>query len=930
MASHGIVYDLFDDRYLELQDVAGIVESLPTLVPYEQYSEHMLVYRMNTGPELFMALLQDFTRRRSVETRKELWTWCVQWKVDEAATHQQVTPPHSPKKPRLAAPPIKGRVREINPQLMVQREILRILLDILQVGSHVVPNFIEFLYRMIDYYEGDGKALKAALHKEIPSLWAFDYHPLIFPRDVKKIDEGMNSKSNIEGAEGLAQTSQTRINREKPDLAALHRKVEESERLQYREVHFGIQPPKIKEPLPPLINIPRDPVKRVKFHSACFQSRQRAYNLLIEAGMTPQQMRDYQRTQEEDPRDTPQAFGRDGLQFYRKDAELAQKVHTKQDKHLDKGMEIAISEKLAFEAQFAHHGATPEDFFGVPLIPNRPVPAVVAARSENIYDEMLRKIRENKDRAEMKINTVPLPLVGKLRGKLFEGAMGKQTLLRSWENLVQLRIPPFTNTYDEGESETGITRDSNMGENGHSNHYDSDENGSTTGDGLDIPLRLAPPRPLSIPGQPPMPLPPYSNSPTVPNNSPYMSALSTGLMGLQPLTPGRGGLSLPVTAPIGTPAFTSLAEFVRNLTPEQARGIVLMSNLQARQEPSSMFSPTRDPSLPVPPPYHPVERPAFAVTLSAPAPASAFSQHLAAIQQGQGNPTSGQGAHNVGPPVSRGPGQSDFSSYIQRYLQNQQLPFLAPNSFLAPPLPGIQRSAPSPLRLAPSSSALDSFTPSLTGASPNQHPKLGMPVQIYFPGVLVPGNLIGPGGAMMGNKGNAETDAFLVGYSQPGSGKITLSHAIFLPVGVWANCANRVGKDKYSVLETYIGPVEGRPQVTTPVPHRAAYDKLRQAHSLMMSPSSAAREENLTKRWRVSQGKMSAAERGAVWEGWAVGVDKEISMSREEREGALIYQDYISLGVDMSEQRARRRKEIEELLEEEESWEYYDDVEMEG
>ena len=1039
MASHGIVYNLFDDRYLELQDVVGNVESLPTLVPYEQYSQHMIVYRMNTGPEVFMALLQDFTRRKATETRKELWAWCVQWKVDEAAACEPVTPPHSPKKPRLTAPPIKGHVRTINPQLMIQGDMLRILLDILQVGSSVVPNFIEFLYRWIDYYEGDGKALKAALHKEIPSLWAFDYHPMVFPRDVKKMNEAMNKLPNTTGAEELAQPSQTRTFREKPDLAALHRKVEESERLQYREVHFGIQPPKLREPLPPLINVPRDAVSRIKFYSACFKSRQRAFNLLIEAGMTSQQMRDYQRNQEEDPRDTPLAFGRDGLKYYRKDAALAQRLHTKQDKYGDKDMEVAISEKLAFEAQFSGLSATPEDSFGVPLIPNRPVPApVAAARSEDIGDEMLRKIRETKDRGEQRINIVPAPLAGKLRGELFEGAIDKQALLKRHESLGRLLGPSLTNTLDGRRSYTDSTGYTNAGEYGDLNHGDSCDNDGAADTGLDIPLRFAPPRPRPpLPNLSLLPIQPLSIFPSIPTNSSHLSAPSAGSLGLQQSTSVHGSLPHPSPAPNRIPTSPHLMESMQSLTPEQARSMVSRLS-QAHQETKSMLGLSPHPSSPVSPPQGHAQHPAFVVKLTPPQEAhghasfDSFPQpplpsgppsanhepsrmlgqsplpsprdsnipgglhgipsdasgsgswqlsvpqvpNVSANSTGALSYTSGPGlpppvrplgfyqsaqqhqrisqanlpqapqlasshqvapglsisAQSAGPPVPRSPGYSDFSSYIKRYLQNQQQPSPAPNSLLAPPRPGIQRGAPSPLRLSPSSSALNSLIPSISGASPFQHAKLGMPVQIYFPRVLVPGNLIGPGGAMMGNDGCTETDAFLVGYSQPGSGDITLSHAIFLPVGVWKNCMDRVRKDKYSVLETYIGPVKGRPQGTTPVPHRAAYDKLRQAYSLMLSPSPAAREENVTKRWRVSQGRMSESERGAVWEGWAVGVDKEIVMSREERKGALVYQEYIDHAVEKREdtEKERRRKEIEELLDDEESSDDDGDMNMEG
>ncbi|RMZ66184.1 hypothetical protein GMOD_00005261 [Pyrenophora seminiperda CCB06] len=861
MASHGTVYDLFDDRYMNLQDVAGIVDLQPTLVPYEEYAQHMLIYRMNTSAEVCLALLQDFTKRKSAEERRELWTWCVQWKVDKNPALGQVTPPHSPKKPRLNAPLLRAHVRTVNPDLMAQPDLLRILLDIIQVGATVVPNFIEFLYRWVDYYEGDGKALKAALHKDIPSLWDFDYHPLLFPRDVQKMRETVNGQSNTAGTDRSPPTSQATKSREKPDLAALHRQVEESERLKYREVHFGIQPPKINEPLPPLINVPRDPVKRVKFYTACFRSRQCAFSLLIEAGITPQQMRDYQRTQQEDPRDTPLAFGRDGLKHYRKDAELAQKVFAKGEKHVEKQMEVAISEKLAIEAQFAaSRRATPEGNFGVPLIANRPVPMAAAARREDLGDKLLRLVREDSGRKDKKINIIPLPLAGRLKGTLFEGAMDKQALFTRYRRLAHLSAQTLANISGEGGLDTEMAGVIKGGEYGGSNH-DLNDNGSAAGNRVNLPFRLAPNGTTNIPSGL------LNSMPSHASNSTSWSLLLSSF----PLASGFPPISGQETQYTG---------------PSAALGLYCLAS------------------------------------------AYEFVQLLTAILANSSNLTPSQESQNAGPPVGRNPGPAD----IQRFLQNQQELSPALSSFLAAPRPGIQRNAPSPLRLAPSSSALNSLIPSISGACPFRHHNLGMPIQIYYPRILVPGNLIGPGGAMMGNNGSVETDALLIGYSQPGSGKITLTHGVFLPVGVWKNCMERVRSDKYSILETYVGPMAGRQHDTSSAPHRAAYEKLRQVHSLMLSSSPGAREHNLTKRWRVTPGKVSATQRGAVWEGWAVGVNKEISMSREEREGAFVYQEYIDHGVAQryDAERERRKKEIAELLEDEDSWHYEDEEETEG
>ena len=450
MASHGKVLDLLDDRYLDLQDVAGNVEPLPTLVPYENYTQNALVYRMDTNHEIFLSLIQDFTYRRAHEVRKELWTWLVQWEVDNSPLVQQ---PSSPKKLRLGAQqgnalfrvpttPRKSPAltiferRTLDGALMLEEDMLRILIDIVQVASSLVPNFIEFLYRWIDYYEGDGKALKAALRWEIPSLWDFEYHPLVLPKDKEDENSARDgsgqSAGEREGRPGfvsaseaaeLRQSSPTKKMhaRSKPDLAAIELKTfytEESERLQYREVKFGIQPPKLQEPLPPLINIPRDVQKRTKYYAACFKSRQRALYLLQEAGITMRQIDNYQKLQTAHPRETSETGNGNGLRNYEKDAKYAQ-AHYKFKEKQTKQREISISNKLADEAQLAATHAMPDGAAGLPLIP----PTPLYARKPDMAAEMMQKIKQTRtQKDDGRINTVPKPLLGLMKSKVFARA----------------------------------------------------------------------------------------------------------------------------------------------------------------------------------------------------------------------------------------------------------------------------------------------------------------------------------------------------------------------------------------------------------------------------------------------------------------------------------------------------------------------------
>lgn len=982
MASHGKVFDLFDDRYLELQDVVGNVEPLPTLVPYEQYKQHPITYRMDTNHEIFLVLLQDFTARKAHETGKELWTWCVQWHVDETTTHQSLMSPRSPKKPRLdtaqpdhspaqrsrrSGAPITAQPRVIDPELIHEEDMLRILVDIVQVDSAVVPNFIEFLYRWIDFYEGDGKALKAALRGEIPSLWDFEYHPLVVSEDVKKRLDEANGESEGESgnrtpehrnAQELAQNSPTKKMRQKPDLAELERKAEESERLQYREVHFGIRPPKLNEPLPPLINIPRDVKKRAKYHAACFKSRQRAFYMLMEAGITPQQMRDYNRGQEQSVRDTPPADGR-GLKNYERDAHVAQKVFLEKENQVKKQMEIAISHQLAVEAQVAERSPTPEGSSGVPLIP--PTPSHSPLRG--IAEQIQRKIQQQRCESEQTINIVPTPLVGKMKSRLFRGARDRQTIMEASLNGFVTPTSSHTLTKNE-ESDT-----------------DSAGNGDNTNDEMGMSSSSLP----SLPSLPRLNLPPLPR-PASPGQTLPTYAQNTGISTPQQPTSAHFGPSPSATESIGTfapPPGSSLPAPVLYPTPSitvtppqapqvgsqhqsfgsfgehdpfttqtaalfsrpptslhsisghgsQSGGLNIAGSSNrpssntyghgsnqatptqsfahfAQQQPhgslSSAAQQTHTTSYPV------------VQGLSVPNLPLSFTQRLLATQQEQSNYTIGQ-EQQQGPPtlLTAGlPGSTNANHHLIPNIELQNPLLLHPPSPTPLPLsrPGIQRSAPSPLPFIPPPSPFSSLAPSLLATSPFGPTPTPIPIQIYFPRIVIPANTLGPGGTKLGNFRRAETDAFLLGHTYPSSGTITLTKAIFLPVGVWHNATERVRKGKHVVLESYPAPGPTMPNQTSGGPHRAVYEKLEMAYRFMGCGSAAERERELTKRWRVSPGPMTASERGAVWEGWAVELDRGVSLERDERLGAVIH-DFLVDGESAADrERERRRMEIEELL----------------
>ncbi|KAF2848932.1 hypothetical protein T440DRAFT_400145 [Plenodomus tracheiphilus IPT5] len=992
MASFGKILDLLDDRYLELQDVVGNVEPLPTLVPYDEYMQNVLVYRMDTSLDIYMALIQDFTERKARDINKELWTWCVQWKVEAAPPHQTIASPPSPKKPRLETQQLevqtdaktekhKGPVynviqrRVINPALMLQDDMLRCLIDIVQVDSTLVPNFIEFLYRWIDFYEGDGTALKAAMRWEIPSLWEFEYHPLELPKgprqaahDTEKEDTaravraGTRTPAQNEEIDELKARAHTTKTREKPNLAELEEEVELSERLQYREVHYGIKPPKISQPIPRLVNIPRDPGRRIKYYAACFKSRQRAFNLLIEAGLTVQQISNYKKQQVDSARDTPQHGEGRGLRHYEKDAKAAQARFEEKEKEIavrSKHMEIAISNRLAVEAGVAARSNVTADSTGAPLIPA--TPSYVPRPAMEV--DLLQKLGIGQGRGEDRINFVPKPLVGKLKSKLFEGAGAME-----W----------FNNLAAAG----GMSRD--------------------------LP---SPPTALSgPPGLPSIPTPPLGSAlPRLPTISTTSTPAPVGLSHQHLQVPTQPGVLPQSTADRGPFTDQQMAEFVSNLTPAQSHRVIQLMNSNhvtraANLKSTPLDAPVAGPStasasiliqpapmsmntalghgtghVQPPPsasqlplglggqmtttlpmrPSMPTSYSALAPGPSQPPPQRRVSSDPASLSYLL---TLGSGG-----PMQRNNPQSSSTAQQHSLASRPSLPQLSqtPSVPLQPPLPQLFLHPPTPRPPPPNHPPLWGYQPPFNpdaptimpsnsfpwnapqpplqnpptppSPSPPRHhrkpitlppttpPK--MPLLLYFPKILRPGNTLGPGGTPLGDNNALETDALLLGHCIPGTHTITLSRAIFLPTGIWQNLLRRVRTGGWEVLEMYPSGVlaaggkrKDRFAVRDRVPHMAAYAKLEGVWGFMCQ-GGGEREEGITKRWRVSRGPMTLVERGSVWEGWGVGVDRGVEMGRWEREGAVKYSAWIDEGRaerSLDEEGRRRKREIEEWLAEEE------------
>ncbi|KAF2740871.1 hypothetical protein EJ04DRAFT_572155 [Polyplosphaeria fusca] len=386
MAAYGKPLNLLDERNLDFQDVTGNVQPLPTLLPYQAYQGHVILYKTNIPHEVFISQLQNCTDRAARHDEHELWTWVAQWEVVPETTHLPDDPEHATKKPRLdhslaegpgspklpSPPPLpdtqtrKPIFTSINPHMLApdliqEEEMLRVLIDIVQARDHLVPNVIEFMYRWIDFFEGHGHALKCALRGEIPSLWDFESHPRLMPEDSVRI--GKDKKR-------------------KPSVKTLEDQIEQSERMQYHEPTYALKVPKIEDPLTALINIPKDPKKKNAYYGACFRSRHRAIGLLVAAGVSLRQIGNYIPGQEAHPKQTSEAGEGKGLENYNNNIPFANEVHKIDEKHKRiraKYAEVRLNRSLAGEARRANMNAAfeaPEGSSKIivppPIIPHTP------------------------------------------------------------------------------------------------------------------------------------------------------------------------------------------------------------------------------------------------------------------------------------------------------------------------------------------------------------------------------------------------------------------------------------------------------------------------------------------------------------------------------------------------------------------------------
>ncbi len=911
MASFGIVLDLLDDRYLNLHDVTGNVQSFPTLVPYEQYTQNMIVYRMDNNLEVLLGMLHEFTNRASRALRKELWTWCIQWEVEEVRRNTSTGSPAT-KKPRTdsslqspvhESPPRKPPAytqcerRCLHPALFDNPKFLRVLIDIVQADSRVLPNFVEFLYEWIDFHQGGGTALQAALRMEIPSLWLFKYHPLTlaakYPRTAFKgsLDEGtqeakLGDPKAVENEQ--LQEAATKIGEKlllkEPDLAALERRSEESERMQYREVKFGLQPPldPNDEPLTPLINIPRGQEQRNKYYAACFRNRQRALWLLQEAGLSARQVANYRRTQDESLRETREDIEGIGFANYYKDEPYAHEQFTEIEKIVglrEKQNEIATSTRLSLEAQLAavrqsagisdNEGTSSQHAVPPPLI----LPTPMHPGRRDITATFLQRIRAMAQKRDLDIRLLPLALHGRVKSKILaKVTVAPVSPAAPTDTRHPSQMPRWpwddTNRSDsEGDDESEVYSGDDI---------DPDERDDDVDDHL---MDLdAPANPFSnAPNRPPIAPSTAATALDIPS---YIQGLSlTQVTNLLPLLTNRaqqavlqGTASLnPAPQPTLSGQMTGIIPATSTATNAPALGSLQAAGLQV---PASMHPtagpmqtqnarpglPSGSPGTNITPPAQ-TQAPQNANPIGPLGPASAQLLRIQQLMAARGliaeipaAPASLGTPGSVGASASR-PTQLLASSSIRTAppagLHLQQLPHPEIS-------PTIRDTNHSPVSLSPLAANLGSNLTITSSSAASPH---GIPILIYLPQIILPSRT---------TPLNAATDCMLLGYTRPNSGTLTLTRAIFLPVGVWGNILNRVRKGDFSVLETYTVPpnhprlMAWKGLVNNPDdvrgPHKTVYDKLCQIYGMMANCMD--REEEVTKRWRASPGPLTATKRG--------------------------------------------------------------------
>jgi hypothetical protein len=991
MATHGKVLNLLDERYLKLQDVVGQVQPFPTVLPYEEYTENVMVYNMDTDHSIFLGQMQDFTDRFARQTGSELWSWLVQWEVEEHAEPlQHIAPTPAFKKPRLdlpapspvgkselVKPPPESRspayktvgYRRFDSELLDDDNIIRALLAIVQCDDRVVPNTIEHLYRWIDYFEGDGTALVCALQHEIPSLWDFDHHPVTLPFPPRQPSPKLGEQVEAKVEQQTLDSDST---------------AEENERMQYMEKKFGLQPPKIDVPLTPLLNMPRQGRAQDRYLAACYKSRHRAIELLREAGITGPQMKNFVRGQEMSPRLTPDDEGGKGLEnWWKSEKQYRDKAFLRASQgQREKYLESLISIQLSLEAKQAdresadsgaHAGLTrpsSRTLMPPPLIPLTPASAFTSPPTNTVTAHVDSSATTSKEPAP--IINIPSVFFNKLRSKIFENAEptlpsgGRVSALRDY--LCNASGSQSGDTAEEDDEDEGISDedseydvdvdDEDVGDEG----MEDDENKEN--DGAYAPNAYLATLPTHIPRlqiQPDTPRPAgiasyiggLSNAEMLQTVMPLLNpGISQTVATYTVASPPNPYLTiLPTQVPnyIGAVAGSSNISGVGGAMNGGSHTASLFNTDAVTQQVSMAQLPVGSANSPAVP-YHSQASNLPNITFTAPQESNSIqsSQQLAPNQP-QIIAGSSFNALQLAPgqqvqprPLTALPllNHSSLSPGLRGLSMGNPSNSLVQNSFFGHVPSTINSPNPVPTMIRPPlmpipTTVLPSFSPLRSGIQRNHSlypidtklgidayaklealgspvPKTphGVPVVVHFPHIIRDRDLIDE---------YEKTDAVMLGYLHPSTLKIDLTCAMFLPAYVYSIFARKVRNNAYKVLESYTPAatnpddplnkgksaiIDANPQEH---PHATAYQKLIKAYNLMTSTLN--REEELTKRWRVTPAPREEHKRGSVWEGWAMAIDKQIEIQATERGTAVMHAQF--------DEEEEREEELDEVMDEE-------------
>ncbi|KAF2662338.1 hypothetical protein K491DRAFT_686819 [Lophiostoma macrostomum CBS 122681] len=862
MSSYGVVRDLFDEGYLKLEDIVHNVQPFPTLVPYDEYNDTILVYKTESDLDVVLGQIQSFTDRVAQGYKKELWTWVVQLKVDDTHTVQaakkaRLTPSYPssiPSQPLRTTLPLGRKPgymtatrRTFDGSLLQEIMLLRTLFSILAGPADEIPNFIEFLYQYLDSQCGDGYGLLCATRREIPSLNDFDHQPV-----ARECETILPQPTIVSGRE------------------------------EYQEKKWGLHPPtavkrKSNEP-------PRDTPAYTRYHAACFKARDAAKRLLHEAGITEGQMTNYifahtQATKDMEEKDGP------GLDPYISDREAALRLSAVQDLQFlprlsHRGYETELVDHLDDEARQAAEWLSepegsggPSNHLAIPAPFITPTPS--SALNSNITGPDCTPDRRF-------VQAPPIP-----DRQLFDSSAAWAPSVNSL--LLESHRPPASNSesqQDGGDASSGLFNwDAHVGNlpmplgfNEATNQWNFGRWAGFSGDELgDIAWR----RP-----RPDRPIPPWltHRGVTTPLNVPMISSYATNLneedwrltdaewRHLESLSPAQlehisefvgEDMQAAISAiASGGPMHLSHEErraWKANI--DRANGIIPTSST------SGGSSQAANPQHAAPAMLAPSNSqaqgpqvPSITITSTTTSNLQALFQPLAAVNAPHGYAPA-QTQHLTLPGTSRHssltPGIQGLSVH-NPFASHMPAPILPPPTLpganFSPPRQGISRSnPPSPIKVDAIAKLASIGSPVPPAAIPK-----GVPVLIYYPSIVVhhPIDYLNSMSAHTENSEQKQArdsqtstnaqpdpdppiDALMLGYLQSDNSYIALTHAVFLPTILRTALRSRVGHGGYTVLESYSPVVKGKAALRPEFgglscAHECAYDRLCQARELMM------------------------------------------------------------------------------------------------